>query len=92
MCNYGRQYFSFCDCFWFAYCWSDYWNCGYGGEPKEMIMKKMWKYYIPILGIGIMFGNWAKFSDSDPTGIHWAMTAFWQSIWLSVMLVLLMFE
>ena len=35
-CNYGRQHFSFCNCFWFAYCWSDYWNCGYGNKPKGL--------------------------------------------------------
>lgn len=55
-------------------------------------MKKTWKYYIPFLGIGIMLGNWAKFSDNDPTGIHWVMTAFWQSVWLGAIFVLLMFE
>lgn len=48
----------------------------------------MWKYYIPIVGIGIMFSNWTKFSENDPTGIHWAMTAFWQSIWTTVILII----
>lgn len=48
----------------------------------------MWKYYIPIIGIGIMFSNWTKFSENDPTGIHWAMTAFWQSIWTTVILII----
>lgn len=52
----------------------------------------MWKYYIPIVGIGIMFGNWTKFSENDPTGIHWAMTAFWQAIWTTVILIILLFE
>jgi hypothetical protein len=55
-------------------------------------MKKMWKYYIPIVGIGIMFSNWTKFSENDPAGIHWAMTAFWQSIWTTVILIILLFE
>jgi hypothetical protein len=55
-------------------------------------MKKMWKYYIPIVGIGIMFSNWTKFSENDPTGIHWAMTAFWQSIWTTVILIILLFK
>ena len=39
-CNYGRQHFSFCNCFWFAYCWSDYWNSGYSNKPKELFLER----------------------------------------------------
>lgn len=48
-----------------------------------------------IYGLYLAYSKWEVLPDEEcanPTGIHWAMTAFWQSIWTTVILIILLFE